>query len=102
MISRTTLFMVRKMLSSVFSFSRRQVITELKVVIITVFVLQKSKYRTTGRHIEFQLPKVGVGEVWPRLTHRYSRSWEGVGVCSNPACSPLNVNITAVCNAHHV
>ncbi|KAI0232662.1 Very-long-chain (3R)-3-hydroxyacyl-CoA dehydratase [Lamellibrachia satsuma] len=28
-----------------------------------------SKYRITGRHIEFQLPKIGVGECWPRLTH---------------------------------
>ncbi|ELT88670.1 hypothetical protein CAPTEDRAFT_144144 [Capitella teleta] len=26
-----------------------------------------SKYRNTGRHVEFQIAKVGIGETWPRL-----------------------------------
>jgi hypothetical protein len=29
---------------------------------------QKSKYTVTGRNIEFECYKVGVGEIWPRLT----------------------------------
>jgi very-long-chain (3R)-3-hydroxyacyl-CoA dehydratase len=29
--------------------------------------MQASKYRNTGRHIEVQLGKIGIGETWPRL-----------------------------------
>jgi hypothetical protein len=30
--------------------------------------LQKSRYKVTGRAVELECYKVGVGEIWPRLT----------------------------------
>lgn len=32
-------------------------------------MLQESRYRITDRFIEFQFQKVGLGEIWPRLTY---------------------------------
>ena len=30
-------------------------------------LLQRSKYKISGRFIEFEIQKVGIGEIWPRL-----------------------------------
>jgi hypothetical protein len=30
--------------------------------------LQKSRYKVTGRAVEVECYKVGIGEIWPRLT----------------------------------
>ena len=35
---------------------------------VSIICLQNSHFKSTGRHIEFKIQKVGQGEVWPRLT----------------------------------
>ena len=40
------------------------------------FVLQTSKYRVTGRAVEFECKKVGSGQIWPRLAEKPGKlSW---------------------------
>lgn len=41
-----------------------------------VYTLKSSKYRVTGRAVEFECKKAGSGEVWPRLSeHPQKLPW---------------------------